>query len=478
MSIVESMLKATMQNLRAGRRDQAAELCRDICRMEPEHARAHSLLGMIEFQNGDTDRALDLLARAQQLNPNLPDVPRALAEIYLGMDDLEKALEAQRRAISLNPRDAMGHLQAAVVLQRLGRHDEAEAETREALNRNPAMTGAHQLLGTITYLDGRLTEAVDAMSTARASERPVADPNHTLALALLATGRADEIGNLSPAVTANQTFGETIIRAISAWVDDRPDQCRELLASARPLIPSMPVEAPNRSVFITYLNILDELVSWRMDNEESYRGETDRTLHVIGDSHTLSSANLVLPVDGVPTRLRSHLVFGCKAWHLIREAPSPYRGGFDLALARIPDGATVVAVFGELDCRLKEGMVRALRKDPNLDRDALVDDLVERYVDFMLSEGAKRGHTVWFQSPPMSNVNMSLVEGEIRDLFLYVIKRFNDRLRMVTQERGARLIDINSVTTADDGSAARGHYIDTNHIRPSALIEAFAVADS
>ena len=50
----------------------------------------------------------------------------------------------------------------------------------------------------------------------------------------------------------------------------------------------------------------------------------------------LTSANLVLPVAGQATRFTSHLVFGCKAWHLVREAPSPYRAFFDAATARIP----------------------------------------------------------------------------------------------------------------------------------------------
>jgi hypothetical protein len=73
----------------------------------------------------------------------------------------------------------------------------------------------------------------------------------------------------------------------------------------------------------------------------------------------------------------------------------------------------------------------------------------------------------------MSNINMSLVDDEVRDVFLGVIRRFNQRLRAVTAEHGARLVDVNAVTTAEDGGARRGHYIDTNHIRPSALIEAF-----
>ena len=478
MSMIDSMLKASMDNLRAGRRDEAAEICRDICRMEPSHARAHSLLGMIVFQNGDPDTALELLNYAQKLNADLPDVPRALAEIYLGMDDLDKALEAQNRAIHLNPRDPMGHLQAAVIHQRQGRPSEAEAAARRALKLKPDMTGALQLLGGIAYRDGRIAEAAEVMGKSRAGAQPGADPNHTLALSLLAMGRDGEISGLSPPPGPVQGFGEIMVCAIAAWIEGRPDDCRQLLAQARPMIARVPTEAPNRSVFVTYLNILDGLLDWRKDHADAYTGEAERTIHVVGDSHTLTAANLVLPVDGIMTRLRTHLVFGCKVWHLIREQPSPYRGMYDLTIGQVPEGAIVLAVFGELDCRLKEGIVCAVRRDPSLDADTMVDDLIARYVPLMLDAGKQRNLTVWFQSPAMSNINMSLVDDEVHDILLGVIRRFNERLRTVTSEHGARLIDVNAVTTAEDGGARRGHYIDTNHIRPTVLIEAFAAAAS
>ncbi len=467
-----------MDNLRAGRRDEAAKLCRDICRLEPTHARAHTLLGMIALQNGEPEQALELLAHAQKLNPNLPDIPRALAEVYVGMDDLDKALEAQNYAIYLNPRDAKSHLLAAIIQQRQGHRAEAEAGARRALELNPDMTGALQLAGGIAYLDGRISESTGYLEKARMGESPAADINHSLALALLASGRANEIGALSPPATPSQAFGETVVRAIAAWVEDRPDVCRELLSQARPMIGHVQMEAPNRSVFITYLNVLDDLLDWRRDKPETYAGEAERTVHVIGDSHTLTAANLTLPVDGAMTRLQTHLVFGCKAWHLVRDEPSPYRGMYAQAIEQIPEGATILAAFGELDCRLKEGIVRLVRTDPELNADTLVDDLVARYVPFMLEAGQRRGLTVWFQSPPMTNINMSLVEDDVRDVFLGVISRFNDQLRRVTAEYGARLVDVNAVTTTEDGTARRGHYIDTNHIRPSALIEAFASTGS
>jgi len=476
MSLIDSMLKATMDNLRAGRRDEAAKICRDICRMEPKHARAHSLLGMIVYQNGDSDTALELLTYAQHLNPELPDVPRALAEIYMGTNELDKALDAQNRAVYLNPRDPMGHLQAAVIHQRKGSSEEAETSAMRALKLKPDMAGALQLMAAIAYQRGEIEQSAEYMSKARAGSEPAPDPNHTLALSLLSMGQASEIASLSAPITRNQAFGELVVRAIDAWIADRTDDCRQLIGEARPMIPNVPVEAPNRSVFVTYLSILDGLLDWRHDHGDAYGAKADRTVHVLGDSHTLTAANLTIPIDGLMTRLQTHLVFGCKVWHLVRDEPSPYRGIFDLAIKQIPSGSTVLAVFGELDCRLKEGVVRVVRRDPDLDADTLVDDLVARYVPFMLDIAKSRDWTVWFQSPAMSNINMSLVEDDVRDVFLGVIRRFNERLRAVTAEHGTRLIDVNKVTTSDDGQARRGHYIDTNHVRPTALIEAFRIS--
>ena len=70
--------------------------------------------------------------------------------------------------------------------------------------------------------------------------------------------------------------------------------------------------------------------------------------------------------------------------------------------------------------------------------------------------------------------NPRFADYVIRELFLHVIGRFNEALRAVTKQHGARLIDVNAVTTAENGQARRGHYIDTDHIRPTALIEAFS----
>lgn len=473
MALVDKLLHQAMDQLRAGRPAEAGKFCRDMLRVEPEHARAHCLLGLIAFQQGETDTALALLERAGTLNPRLPDVPRALAEVFTTLGRLEAALEAQRRATRLNPREATGHLQEAVLLQRLERNEEAEAAVKRALTLNPETIGARQLLASLHHQRGDTADAARYLADLRRDAPRVADPNHQLALCLLALGRANELADLPPAPQDNQRFGETMVAAIAAWLAGEAEACRALADQALTLAGSGVTELPNRSVFLTYHAILEGLLAWRDEHADAYPG-TGEPVHVIGDSHVLSYGGLAVTMDGRERRLVGQLAFGCKAWHLVREAPSPYRGFYRAAAERIPRGATVIAAFGELDCRYKQGLMRVMRRDPSADWRAMTDALVARYVAFMVEEAAHRGWTLWLASPPMSNVNTELMKAGERKDFLGIIGRFNGALAAEAEGRGLPLLDVHGATSDDQGRPRFGHYIDSNHVRPTALLEAFA----
>jgi Flp pilus assembly protein TadD len=471
MAISDSMIQTAMQHLRAGHRGEAAKVLRDVCLMEPNHIRATCMLAVITYQEGDAPAALSMLDLLAEKNPRKPEIIRSRAEILLGTGDLEGALAAQTEARMLNPKDARGHLQEGVLLERMGKREEARQAGERAVALDTALIGAQQLLASLAYRRGDLEETSQRMLQARSAPRPSVDPNHHLALALFGLGRMDELHSLASTMAPAQAFGETMVKAIAAWRDNDPAACAELLVIAQPQAGNAAVDAPNRSVFITYGGILDGLLAWRRENADRYGAEAERTIHVVGDSHVLTSANLTLPVDGIMTRFQSHLAFGCKAWHLVREEESPYRGFYRAIAARIPQGATVVAAFGELDCRLKEGIMRVLQSDPKRDWRAMVDELIESYVAFMMREAEEHGWTLWLQTPPMTNITANLLMNLDRSIFLGIIKRFNERLREVATSNNLRLIDVKAVTTEDD-HARYTHYIDTNHVRPSALIAA------
>lgn len=92
-----------------------------------------------------------------------------------------------------------------------------------------------------------------------------------------------------------------------------------------------------------------------------------------GDSHCFAAAwRGAEPGPGRAGWFAPLLVTGCKAWHLRPEETFYTKSNFFAAVGRVPKGAKVVVLFGEIDCR--EGLLISVQKG--------------RYRD--LQEGARR----------------------------------------------------------------------------------------
>jgi len=84
-------------------------------------------------------------------------------------------------------------------------------------------------------------------------------------------------------------------------------------------------------------------------------------IYVCGDSHTLSSAWSIVVLNGAPRLLVPRLVTGVKHWHLRQDSDFYPRANFLSALKSIPEGAEVIFIIGEIDCR--EGILLAVERD-------------------------------------------------------------------------------------------------------------------
>eukprot|EP00899_Mesostigma_viride_P020166 jgi/Mesvir1/28150/Mv04715-RA.1 len=83
-------------------------------------------------------------------------------------------------------------------------------------------------------------------------------------------------------------------------------------------------------------------------------------LFVAGDSHSTSPGWRSLSLRGQARRLVPVIVTGLKMWHLREESRFYPKMGFQNAMAALPDGAQVVMLFGEIDCR--EGLLVAVER--------------------------------------------------------------------------------------------------------------------
>ncbi len=125
-----------------GRQAEASDLLSTLAEREPGNALVHNSMGAVLRSLGDIDGARAAFQRACELAPHLPQAWFNYAIVLSMLDESDAALKAIDRVIFLAP----GYEQARVVrsemLRRQGRVQQAGAEYRAALARQPYSPGS------------------------------------------------------------------------------------------------------------------------------------------------------------------------------------------------------------------------------------------------------------------------------------------------------------------------------------------------
>lgn len=219
-------LDAAAAHQRAGRLDEAAALCRELLRREPNQPDALHMLGILTHRRGDAAGALKLLRKAATARPGDAGVQMNLGIVSAAAGRVDDAVAAFRRAAAARPgwaeplnrlgvtlrlggrtgeaeaayREALaadpGHAEAradlAVLLADRGRPEEAEAEAAEVVRRRPDHFGAWNTLAVLRVERDDREGAVAAYRRALDAEPGFAEGHFNLGLALIGLGRVDE----------------------------------------------------------------------------------------------------------------------------------------------------------------------------------------------------------------------------------------------------------------------------------------------
>jgi tetratricopeptide (TPR) repeat protein len=144
---------------RAGRLVEATQLYKQILAIDPHHAEAHHLLGLIAYRTGALDEAVDLLSQATRENQSQPTYWFNLGVVLQKQGKGAEALSAYERALTLHPQYPEAHSNAGNVLMELGRLEDAAAAYQRALRIRPDYVEAHNNLGVVLKEQAKLDEA-------------------------------------------------------------------------------------------------------------------------------------------------------------------------------------------------------------------------------------------------------------------------------------------------------------------------------
>lgn len=157
-------LEQGVRHHRAGRwRD--AEICyRQALNIDPRHAEALHLLGMLAHQAGHSKDAITLIRQALEIQPQHATAWNNLATIYHDLHQLQDAFDCLQQALRIQPSYPTAHNNLGEVYKALGRVQEALACYRRAIELdNTFLAARSNYLMTLLYdpdqsLDSFLTE--------------------------------------------------------------------------------------------------------------------------------------------------------------------------------------------------------------------------------------------------------------------------------------------------------------------------------
>ncbi|MDE0165840.1 MAG: tetratricopeptide repeat protein [Bryobacterales bacterium] len=179
--------------MKLGETEKARLDARKAVSLRPDLAGAHYLLGKIHEQDGESSRALAAYSRVVELEPGHFNARYRLSLMHMRHGDREEGRRQLDTYRSLKDNvDARNAVLRGGDAFRAGNYGAAEAQYREALERDPDNTQALYYLGLIQKRKGQLTEAAESFHKALAVQPDLAVARANLGLTLAGLGQADQ----------------------------------------------------------------------------------------------------------------------------------------------------------------------------------------------------------------------------------------------------------------------------------------------
>ncbi|MBZ5622935.1 MAG: tetratricopeptide repeat protein [Acidobacteriia bacterium] len=180
--------------------DAAADALERCVKLEPNHAAAWQVLGVVSAARGDYARAEKPFRSACDLQPGLPDACLYYGRTLYLLNRFSPALEVLRRALKNDPNNSQIYRLMGLSAEALGQTAEAGLAFQKAvqLNREPPPNQAHPNedpgidYGVFLYRQGRAEEAVDPLENVLKRHPDASRARLELGCVLLALDRLRE----------------------------------------------------------------------------------------------------------------------------------------------------------------------------------------------------------------------------------------------------------------------------------------------
>lgn len=190
--IIEQSFQSALSEYRSGRLAQAEELCRTILVLEPDHADALHLLGLVCLGNRRLDEALELIAHAIELNAGESQYHASHGLVLAELGQFTPAIEAYLLAVQIEPDFAEAFYNLGIAYRCDGQVDRAIQAYQKALELKPAFPEAMNNYAHALRQVGRLEEAVEVCRQVLEVSPEHVEARNNLGVTLKDLGQVDD----------------------------------------------------------------------------------------------------------------------------------------------------------------------------------------------------------------------------------------------------------------------------------------------
>jgi Flp pilus assembly protein TadD len=153
-STVQPLFAGALHHLQAKRLGEAERLLRQVLSIDPRHSNSLHVLGVIAYQTGRRDLAVELIGNAIAINPGEASLHSNLGNLLLEQGQIDRAIACYRRAVFLHPNFPQALNNLGNALRARKELDEAIACYRRAVDLKPDDAETHYNLSMALLANG------------------------------------------------------------------------------------------------------------------------------------------------------------------------------------------------------------------------------------------------------------------------------------------------------------------------------------
>ena len=157
----EQLLDEAIAHHKQGRYGEAEELYRDVLELDPDHADANNLLGLIGLELGHAVEAVELFDKATRLVPGSAMFRTNYADALRAAQRIPEAIAMYRVAQRFDPDSFAAHYNLGMLLIDIGNKKDATACMRAANRIDPSHGGAKHLAAALSGVGRPKTAPAD-----------------------------------------------------------------------------------------------------------------------------------------------------------------------------------------------------------------------------------------------------------------------------------------------------------------------------